>query len=220
MAIASTVRRVNYTGDGIAVAFPFSFKVIAAADMQVEKTVGTTIIILALTTDYTVTLNADQNIAPGGLITMVVAPLVGEAIAVTSRTAKTQSVKLTSGGAFLPNVLNDALDRATIHAQELEDQQNVDKVFNAGNTAAALVSEQNAAASAQNAAASAQNAAASAQNAAASEVNSLGSAASAQQAAIDARNILPNLPPSFTANTDLGFIYNPIISSTFDLGVI
>jgi len=213
MAIASTVRRVNYTGDGIAVAFPFSFKVIAAADMQVEKTVGTTITILALTTDYSVTLNADQNIAPGGLITMVVAPLVGEAIAVTSRTAKTQSVKLTSGGAFLPNVLNDALDRATIHAQEIEDQHNVDKVFNAGNTAAALVSEQNAAASAQASLVSEQNAAV-------SEVNSLGSAASAQQAAIDARNILPNLPTSFTANTDLGFIYNPIISSTFDLGVI
>jgi len=173
MAITSTVRRATFAGDGIAVTFPFTFKVFAAADMQVSKTVGTTSTILTLTTDYTVTLNADQNAAPGGTITMLVAPQVGESLAVTSRTAKTQSVQLSSGGAFLPNVLNDAFDKATILAQEIEDQAAIDRANNATNAANALVSANNAAASAAAALVSENNAASSA-----AQVNSVGVALS------------------------------------------
>ena len=63
MTISSTTRLATFTGNGSASNFPFSFKVFEAADLSVLKlTVATgAIATLALTTDYTVSLNTDQD---------------------------------------------------------------------------------------------------------------------------------------------------------------
>ena len=64
MTISSTNRKAGpYIGNGTTTVFPFYFKVFAAADVEVVRlTVATNVeTILTLTTDYTVTLNTDQN---------------------------------------------------------------------------------------------------------------------------------------------------------------
>ena len=67
--------------------FPFSFKVFEAEDVVVIKLEDSTSIetTLALTTDYTVTLNQDQNNNPGGSITLTAGNLAnGLSITITS----------------------------------------------------------------------------------------------------------------------------------------
>ena len=73
MTISSTLRKAGpFIGSGAAATFPFSFKVFTTSDLFVVKlTLATsTETDLALNTDYTATLNADQNSNPGGSITL------------------------------------------------------------------------------------------------------------------------------------------------------
>jgi len=76
---------------------------------------------LTLTTHYSVTINADQDTSPGGAITLVSALATGWTAIITSSVASTQPLQLTSGGPFLPSVIEDALDRVTVLVQQLED---------------------------------------------------------------------------------------------------
>ena len=78
MTISSTNRKAGpYIGNGTTTVFPFYFKVFTAADVEVVRlTVATNVeVVLALTTNYTVTLNTDQNANPGGSITLVAGAL-------------------------------------------------------------------------------------------------------------------------------------------------
>jgi len=78
MTISSTTRIAGpFIGNGTASAFPFTFKVFAATDLDVIKlTVSTgTESTLVLTTDYTVSLNGDQNSNPGGTVTLTAGAL-------------------------------------------------------------------------------------------------------------------------------------------------
>jgi microcystin-dependent protein len=125
MTISSTNRKAGpYIGNGTASTFPFSFKVFQASDLEVVKlTVATNIeTTLALTTDYTVTLNADQNSNAGGSITLVAGALAsGYNLVITSDIANLQPTDLTNQGGFYPEVITTALDRATIQIQQLQE---------------------------------------------------------------------------------------------------
>ena len=124
MTISSTNRKAGpYIGNGTATVFPFYFKVFTAADVEVVRlTVATNVeTTLALTTDYTVALNTDQNANPGGSITLVAGALAtGYNLVVTSDIGNLQPTDLTNQGGFYPDVINDALDRATIQIQQLQ----------------------------------------------------------------------------------------------------
>jgi hypothetical protein len=73
-----------------------------------------------LNTDYTVTLNGNQNTNPGGTVTLVAGPLAsGFTLTLTSDLANLQPTDLTNQGGFYPEVINDSLDRATIQIQQL-----------------------------------------------------------------------------------------------------
>lgn len=123
MTISSTTRKAGpFTGDGLAVVFPFAFKVFTAADLLVVQTTAGVDTTKALTTDYTVALNADQNASPGGSVTMLVSPPVGSTLTLTSQVANTQGTDLTNLGGFFPKTITDALDRATIQIQQLADK--------------------------------------------------------------------------------------------------
>jgi hypothetical protein len=122
MTVSSTTRTAGpFTGNGVTVAFPFTFKVFTTADVLVVQTITATGVATTktLTTDYTVALNADQNANPGGTITMLVAPPTGTTLVATSQVDNLQPVDLTNGGGFYPTVLNGALDRLTILVQQL-----------------------------------------------------------------------------------------------------
>jgi hypothetical protein len=124
MSISSTTRKAGpFTGNDVTTVFPFTFKVFAATDVVVVLTslvaVETT---LALTTDYTVSLNADQNASPGGSITLTAALTNGYLLTITSAVPSLQPVALTNNGGFYPVVINDELDRLTIIIQQALEQ--------------------------------------------------------------------------------------------------
>jgi hypothetical protein len=124
MSIASTTRKAGpFTGNGLTTIFPFTFKVFQASDLLVVRTdlsgIETT---LTLTTDYTVSLNANQDSNPGGTITAISAPASGFLLTMTSNVPELQPVVLTNMGGFYPRVINDALDRLTIFTQQISEK--------------------------------------------------------------------------------------------------
>lgn len=126
MTISSNNRKAGpFIGNGSAATFPFTFKVFQASDLFVVRlTVSTgTQSTLVLGTDYTVTLNLEQDSNPGGSITLVAGALAsGYNLIITSDIGNLQPTDLTNQGGFYPEVINDSLDRATIQIQQLQEQ--------------------------------------------------------------------------------------------------
>jgi hypothetical protein len=123
LTISSTTRKAGpYTGNAVTTAFPFSFKVFSASDVVVISTDPTGAeTTLSLGTNYTVTLNSNQDSNPGGTVNMLIAPAVGYLLTLTSALPYLQSVLVTNGGGFYPAIFNDVFDRLTIFAQQLSD---------------------------------------------------------------------------------------------------
>lgn len=122
MTVSTTTRRAGpFVGDGSATSFPFAFKVFQPADVYVvqTQTLSGASGALALGTDYSVSLNADQNANPGGTVTTTSALASGYTLLITSNVQAIQSVSLGSTGGFYPEVVNDALDRQTILVQQI-----------------------------------------------------------------------------------------------------
>jgi hypothetical protein len=123
MTISSTTRIAGpFVGNGTASAFPFTFKVFAAGDLDVIRLATSTGVetTLVLTTDYTVALNIDQDSNPGGTVTLVGGPLAtGFTLTITSDIANLQPTDLTNQGGFYPEVITDSFDRATIQIQQM-----------------------------------------------------------------------------------------------------
>lgn len=110
-------------GNGVTTVFPFTFKVFTTADILVTYLDASGVeSVLVLTTNYTVSLNADQNTSPGGSVTLLVAPATGTYITLTSQLANTQTLALTNSGGFYPESINNALDRTVIQIQQLAEQ--------------------------------------------------------------------------------------------------
>jgi len=121
MSISSETRKAGpYDGNDSTTDFAFAFKVFEASDLRVVTTTAGVETVQALTTNYTVSLNADQNTSPGGTVTMLSAPATGSTLTITSDVPYTQPVELVNLGGFYPSVINDALDRATIQIQQLD----------------------------------------------------------------------------------------------------
>src|SRR4051812_44965273 len=115
MTVATSTRRAGpFTGNGSTVDFPFTFKVFAAADLQVFATTANVAEQQTLDVDYSVTLNADQNASPGGVVTMGTAPASGTDLRIQGSIALTQTLSLPQGGNFSPRAVENALDRATM----------------------------------------------------------------------------------------------------------
>ena len=124
MTISSTTRKAGpYAGNDVAVSFPFAFKVFAAADVLVVFTSASNVeTVLMLTTNYTVSLNSNQDTNPGGTVTLLTSLATGEKLTLSSAVANLQPVDLTNNGGFYPSVINKALDRSTIQIQQLAEK--------------------------------------------------------------------------------------------------
>lgn len=125
MTISSTIRKAGpFPGNGSTVALPFTFKVFTAADVLAVKADTATGVETTLTlgTDYTVSVNTDQNTTPGGTLTLTSAHATGTTVTLTTRIENIQAMDLTNLGGFYPKVINDALDRTTIQIQQLAEQ--------------------------------------------------------------------------------------------------
>ena len=125
MTISSETRRAGpYAGNGTTTAFAFAFKVFSTSQVRVTRAVVATGVetTLALTTDYTVALNSNQDTNPGGTVTLLVAPTAAQSVTITSNVANLQPTALANLGGFYPDVINDSLDRATIQIQQLDER--------------------------------------------------------------------------------------------------
>ena len=122
MSISNTNRKAGpFDGNGTASSFPFYFKVFEATDLLVVLlNIATNVETeLQITANYTVSLNANQDATPGGTVTLVSGALAsGYKLTITSNIGNLQPTNLTNQGGFYPDVVEDALDRATIQIQQ------------------------------------------------------------------------------------------------------
>ena len=125
MTISSQTRKAGpFVGSGSTGPFAFAFKIFQPSDMLVVKvnnatTVETT---LVLTTDFTVSLNFDQNSNPGGNVTLVAPLAVGYNMVMSSQIPYLQETDLTNQGGFYPEVITSSLDNLTIQTQQLKEE--------------------------------------------------------------------------------------------------
>jgi Pectate lyase superfamily protein/Chaperone of endosialidase len=127
MTTPSTARKAGpFNGNGSTTSFPFTFKVFAAADIAV--TIANSLGVetaLVLDTDYSVSLNANQETSPGGTITYPISgtPLaVGSVLAIVGDLDYDQPLDLPSGGNFSPLALENQLDRTVMQIQQLREE--------------------------------------------------------------------------------------------------
>lgn len=95
--------------DGVQVEFPFEFRVEEAEHLRVYKDD------LPVESGYTVRL-----LGNGGSVVFAAAPAAGSAVAVERDVPTTQEVDLQNNTAFLPEVLEGALDKLTMICQQLQ----------------------------------------------------------------------------------------------------
>lgn len=122
MTVSSETRQAGpFVGDDVTTGFPFEFKVFSASDVVVTIADSDGIeTVQTLTTDYSVSLNANQNSDPGGDVTLVTALADGSTMVLSSAVPLTQETSLPNVGSFNPTTINAALDKLTILAQQLQ----------------------------------------------------------------------------------------------------
>lgn len=125
MTISSSTRKAGpFDGNGVTTAFSFAFKVFATSDIRVVKTSALDVESdLVLDTHYTVTLNADQDNDPGGVVTYA-GLATGTKLTIVGNLSELQPTDITNGGGFFPRVIENGLDRMVVYAQQLREVMN------------------------------------------------------------------------------------------------
>jgi len=180
--------------------FAFAFKVFAKEDVQVIFTdTGGQDTVLTIGAHYTVALNPNQDHAPGGVVTYPASGTAdklaaGQLLNILSVLPYAQPTDIQNQGGFYPQVIEDALDRNTIHVQQLAEQLTRTPTLPVSDprTPAEFIEEFfEAAQDARNAASSA----------AASEANAAASASAASSAAQQAQARWDDIRSKFTVST-------------------
>lgn len=107
--ISNVTRRVVYTASGTG-PYNFTFEILAAGDVAVYRDDT----LLTITTDYTVTINANGT----GFITLVASPTGATQIAIVGNRTIQRTTDFVTGGDFFANTVNDEMDQQTIFAQQ------------------------------------------------------------------------------------------------------
>ena len=107
--ISNVTRRVVYAASGTG-PYNFTFEILAAGDIAVYRDDT----LLTLTTNYTVTINANGT----GFVTLTAAPTGATQIAIVGNRTIQRTTDFVTGGDFFANTLNDELDQQTIFAQQ------------------------------------------------------------------------------------------------------
>jgi len=108
-AISNVPRRVVYAPSGVG-PYAFTFEILSQTDIAVYKAST----LLTLTTDYTVTINANGT----GSVTLVATAGTSNITIVGSKNIQ-RTTDFTTGGDLFANTLNDELDNQTIFIQQV-----------------------------------------------------------------------------------------------------
>jgi len=131
MTVETTNNRINYTGDGATEDFAFTFKTFDENTIKVYEdnvlTVGA----------VTVSLNSNQDLAPGGSVNVVPAPAIDVVVSVKREEILSQGVDYTTGDQFPADTHEGALDKLTFIDQQQQDE--LDRTAKGGNDAGAGV---------------------------------------------------------------------------------
>lgn len=134
MTISTTTKKVTGSGNGSATSFSFSpFTVFETGDLLVVKVssagVETTLTEGTGTTNYSVTLTTPTSLPSTGSITypatLGTKLATGESIVIKRVVDLLQDVDLFNQGGFFPDVLEGALDNATM--VDLQQQEDIDR---------------------------------------------------------------------------------------------
>ena len=124
MTIERESRRSDvYLGDGRNTSLPFGFKVFLPTEIAVVLNEGGVERTLSHGHGCTVSLNAEQDVQPGGAVRLDAPLPTGSKAVVLSNVRPLQQVDLTNQGGFYPDVLNAVHDRLTMLIQQLMDTQ-------------------------------------------------------------------------------------------------
>lgn len=123
MTISSDVRKAGpFSGNDSTTIFPFTFKCFTSADLLVIFTSNLGVeSTLVLDSDYTVTLNLDQNANPGGNVTYSLLA-TGELLTILGNVNYRQETDIQNQGGFYPEVIEEALDKLTMQTQQLREE--------------------------------------------------------------------------------------------------
>lgn len=126
MTIPSSTRKAGpYSGNASATTFTFTFKVFATTDIGVYVANSLAVETLkVLNTNYTVTLNGNQETSPGGTVTYPISgsPLpVGSVLSIVGALPFDQPLDIPAGGNFNPVALENELDRLVMQIQQLSE---------------------------------------------------------------------------------------------------
>jgi len=123
MSVATTINKVIHSGNDVASEFAFTFKVFAQANLVVTRytIADATLDVLALTTDYTVTLT--DSGAGGGKVTLVAGALSSAYKLVIERQLTIeQATDYIENADFNAETIETSLDRLTMICQQLKEQ--------------------------------------------------------------------------------------------------
>lgn len=125
MTVPATSRRAGpYSGNGVTTSFGFSFKLFDDADIRVVELDTETGIetVAVLNSDYTVSLNPDQESNPGGNVVYGVAPATGTTVTIVGDIDYGQPTDLPDGGAYRAQQVEDGMDRLAMQIQQLAEE--------------------------------------------------------------------------------------------------
>jgi hypothetical protein len=117
MGIASTVNKWTYVLDGETLIFPYTTKIFAETDLVVQI-VGTTTTTLTLTTNYSVSGTGEDS---GGNVTLVSAGSSGDKLVIRKVLPLTQTTDLVENDPNRADVMENALDRMVLIAQQIDE---------------------------------------------------------------------------------------------------
>lgn len=134
MTVSVDPRRAGpYNGNDATTAFPFAFKIFAKEDIQVVITDDEGVETVAvLDSDYSVTVNGDQDASPGGSVTY---PISGDELPTGSRLTiigaltYEQPTDIPDGNDFSASSIENALDRLLMLVQQVDEKTDRALVF-------------------------------------------------------------------------------------------
>jgi len=120
MTVSSTTNRISYAGDGTTKDFTYPFKIFAETDLVVIlRDADGNETTLTLNTDYTVSGVGNES---GGTVSLTTAPASGETLVIIRQLPLTQETDYVENDPFPAESHEEALDRLTMIAQQLQEQ--------------------------------------------------------------------------------------------------
>lgn len=118
MTVSTTTSRVSYAGNGSTTTFNVGFYFLANSHLKVIlRAADGTETVKTLTTDYTVSGAGNPS---GGSVTMLAAPASGQTLVIIRNAPQTQDVDYQPNDPFPANTHEQALDKLTMIAQQLQ----------------------------------------------------------------------------------------------------